>query len=234
MNPDGSLRDAQAGSFLDHLKEYPDAYHPRRTLDQYYHSHIKNTEARDLDQVATRQTKNALSEGTLIVIDQLWLHLWFLETEGEVHAPARILTAFPYTAYARSGPRGSNIKTSGIYDNADVLEMAVRNLEFQDWKTIDSACAQTLACSILSSAMLSTLSVNGQDSIEFLELFREAIGNATDKYNHYLREFTRTTSQLDAEPGAGTESAKIKQIQLAIEVEDIIDELYMLSGLFDT
>lgn len=99
---DGSLREAEAGSFLAHLQEHPDTYHPRRTLDQFYYSHMENTEARDEDQVVTRRTRDGSPyEGTLIMVDQLWLHFWIVETDKEEVFSSRILTAFPYTNYAR-------------------------------------------------------------------------------------------------------------------------------------
>lgn len=203
-------------------------------MDQFHYSHIRNTDARDIDQVATRQTKDESFAGRLIVIDQLWLHLWVVDTEEDNFASARILTAFPYTAYARLDSQDPNANASELYDNADVLDVAVRTLEAEKWDDVDTSRAQTLACSILSNAVLSTLSVNTEDTIEFLELFREAIGNATDQYANYFRKFTEATSQLGTNSDTGSESAKIKQIQLGIEVEDIIDELYMLKRLFNT
>jgi len=61
------------------------SWHPRRTLDQSYHSSI-DTERRDNDQVVSRYSQKRLKEGTttrkpmVMMVNQLWL--WILE-DGE-------------------------------------------------------------------------------------------------------------------------------------------------------
>lgn len=44
---------------------------PRRTLDQYFYSHLDNTARRDKDQVVYRYTKN--EEPKIFMVDQMWL-----------------------------------------------------------------------------------------------------------------------------------------------------------------
>lgn len=51
------------------------AFQPRRTLDQYFYSHLGNTAERDSDQVVFRYTKNQ-TQPKLFMVDQLWL--WVL------------------------------------------------------------------------------------------------------------------------------------------------------------
>lgn len=57
--------------------------HPRRTLDQYYFSTLKDTILRDKDQVVYRGTKTRSFEGSswhepqIVMVDQLWL--WILD-----------------------------------------------------------------------------------------------------------------------------------------------------------
>lgn len=48
----------------------------RRTLDQYYYTHLASTEGRDADQVVLRYTKQASPEPKIFMVDQLWL--WIL------------------------------------------------------------------------------------------------------------------------------------------------------------
>lgn len=55
--------------------------HPRRTLDQYYFSTLKDTTSRDRDQVVYRGTKiekpDWKHEPRIVMVDQLWL--WILD-----------------------------------------------------------------------------------------------------------------------------------------------------------
>lgn len=48
----------------------------RRTLDQYFYTHLKDTSRRDSDQVVYRHTKLVL-EPKIFMVDQLWL--WILD-----------------------------------------------------------------------------------------------------------------------------------------------------------
>jgi hypothetical protein len=63
--------------------------HPRRTLDQYYFSTLKNTTSRDRDQVVYRGTKkeksNFMDEPRIVMVDQLWL--WILDDSTTLRIP---------------------------------------------------------------------------------------------------------------------------------------------------
>jgi hypothetical protein len=48
---------------------------PRRSLDQYFYTHLESTSQRDADQVVYRYTMGA-SEAKIFMVDQLWL--WIL------------------------------------------------------------------------------------------------------------------------------------------------------------
>lgn len=191
------------------MRHDPDTYHPRRTLDQFYFSHAKNTDERDRDQVVSRQTLNDGSPGgqKMIMVDQIWLRLWIVELpkyNSMVCVSSRLLTAFPYTSYARSGK-----DFPGLFDLADVLQMAVGDLEagLRQNQTPGDDYTARQAAAILSRAVLGTLSIGhrntssaqqqkpnealdkARQSLMFLELFREAIGQATDQYNSLFRKF---------------------------------------------
>jgi hypothetical protein len=62
--------------------------HPRRTLDQYYFSTLKDTTSRDKDQVVYRGTKKEKSdwehEPRIVMVDQLWL--WILDDSKSMDA----------------------------------------------------------------------------------------------------------------------------------------------------
>jgi hypothetical protein len=50
-------------------------FQPRRTLDQYFYTHLENTSRRDKDQVVYRYTERS-SAPKIFMVDQLWL--WVL------------------------------------------------------------------------------------------------------------------------------------------------------------
>lgn len=56
---------------------------PRRTLDQYFYSHLDNTAHRDKDQVVYRYTKD--EEPKIFMVDQMWL--WIIN--GGLSSPNR-------------------------------------------------------------------------------------------------------------------------------------------------
>ena len=70
-------------------REYTDGekpLHPRRTLDQFYYSSLRNTSTRDSDQTISKWTgigveqggrQSAHSSSRLIMVDQLWC--WVLD-----------------------------------------------------------------------------------------------------------------------------------------------------------
>lgn len=71
-----ALRENLHGSSKDH--GLPSPLHPRRTLDQSYHSKLENTGRRDEDQVVYRGTKAGKSiyrTTKTVMVDQLWLYI---------------------------------------------------------------------------------------------------------------------------------------------------------------
>ncbi len=63
--------------FRGYLKPYipggVPALQPRRTLDQYFYTHLDTTAHRDRDQVVYRYTKNSSQVPKMFMVDQLWL-----------------------------------------------------------------------------------------------------------------------------------------------------------------
>jgi Mg2+ and Co2+ transporter CorA len=73
-------------------------------------------------------------------------------------------------------------------------------------------------------------------SLDFLELFREAIGQATESHNKFFRVFTASMSNGThrAFERSKMESFRLalrQEFQLSLEIADIIDELHMLKRL---
>lgn len=101
---------------------------------------------------------------------------------------------------------------------------------------------------ILLKAILALLAVK-EDTPKFLDLSHEAIGNATDEYNVFVHMFKDQASKELSQHLDGVDDPvdydnetteadkmlrKTDQIRLAIQIEDMIDELEMLKQLFTT
>ena len=167
----------------------------------------------------------------MIMVDQLWLCLWIVEskeianseTESWEYAHSAVLTSFPWTSYARS-----NKDTPDLYHIADVRQAVLSKLEGSDYSSFR---ASELAASILSTALFGTLSIREHLSLEFLELFREAIGDVAVKYDDLYRKFDKSMHQ-------GSEPIDVEQrreaVRQGLQIADIIDELHILEQLLVT
>jgi hypothetical protein len=111
-----------------------------------------------------------------VFVDQLWLWCWIAETEGEdvskktpstTKTRSAVLSAFPYTSYAReSGSREAEHRT------ADIRDILVHDLENYNTSATD------LVLEIISTAITAMFSIQKDPSLDFFEVFREAIGDA--------------------------------------------------------
>ena len=165
------------------------------------------------------------------MIDQLWLCLWIVETRefdpgsdtwDTEHVSSGVVTSFPHTSYPRS-----DTDPPDLYATADVLQSVFEPLRAKSNRHHEPL---KLATSILKNTLLGTLSQDDW-SLHFLELFREAIGNVTEKHNELFREFNQ--SIIPGKKQIKTEQ-RISGVKLGVEVADIIDELHMLQQLFET
>jgi hypothetical protein len=211
-------------------------FHPRRTLDQFYYSRMEDTRARDSDQVVTRQTRGKTEGESLpkvVMIDQLWLCLYIPQArdpqlQGDDPHHASLITSFPHTSYART-----DTDPLELYQVADVREQVFQTLmrgKHPD-DELEPLTAIDLAATVLSEALLGPLSLRGAWSLDFLELFREAIGVVAQKHDEQFRRF-----QHSLRPGAARIALIERQTEVALglEIADIIDELHMLKQLFET
>jgi Mg2+ and Co2+ transporter CorA len=215
-------------------------------MDQYYYSRMKDTTRRDNDQVVSRQTglqeegifaikevPSPPSDGPkMIMVDQLWLSLWVVEQRKLLPGgrerwsllSSAVLTSFPHTSYPRS-----RSGFPSLYRTADVRQKVLERLEQYEDEGTYRACS--LVSSILSASILGTLSVRQDWSLDFLELFREAIGEAAEKQDNFFRNFDR--SMRSGRKPLGVEQRR-EEIKLGLELADIVDELNMLRQLLDT
>ncbi|OJD16063.1 hypothetical protein AJ78_03736 [Emergomyces pasteurianus Ep9510] len=72
--------------YLSPLNPADSPLHLRRTLDQYFYTHLTNTAARDSGQVVYRYTLKNSAEPKIFMVDQLWL--WILNDDT-------IISCFP-------------------------------------------------------------------------------------------------------------------------------------------
>jgi CorA-like Mg2+ transporter protein len=177
----------------------------------------------------------------MIMVDQLWLCLVIREEcmpddhqfqENWRPISSVVVTSFPHTSYARSEKESRH-----LYHIADVRQGVFDKLKGEDdnIKSDPSPRAPRLASAVLSTALLGTLSIPRDWpkhwSLNFLELFREAIGDVTEKYSDFQQAF-------DASMAPDAERINIekrrKEVRLGVEIADIIDELHMLRQIFET
>lgn len=148
-----------------------------------------------------------------------------LPPEEWEYVSSLLITSFPHTSYPRLGDDSSD-----LFRTADVRQSVFESLEGKASKDKKNMTAYEFAPSILSIALLSMLSVRQDWSLDFLELFRDAIGDATEKYNQSYREFEK----LMISNGESSELKEKKtEIRLGLRITDIIKELYMLQQLFE-
>jgi Mg2+ and Co2+ transporter CorA len=226
---------------LLHQKGFLQAYHPRRTLDQFYFSRVSDTTKRDADQVVTRQTGKIPK---VIMVDQLWLCLYVMEhkempdsksegwREWKGGCCSTILTSFPTTMYARSDNEISSPFLLTDFQN-DVFEKFRTRVD-GSYPTVQ------LAAIVMETLLLGTLSMPTHWSVDILGLFQEAITDATEEYAKYFRELGKSMSPNALpfkDPGAMTENRieqRRKEVMLGLTIVDIIDELHMLKQLLET
>ena len=153
---------------------------------------------------------------------------------------ATIVTAFPDSAYARH-----NGLTRENYRAVDIRQQAFQALEEeymeQVWKSgrIEVIKATDVAAKIISTALFGMLSFRKDWELNFMELFREALGQITERHSSLFRQYATSISSQGRRSVEEVEindvlirAGKMEQIHLSLEVADVIDELNMLKKLF--
>lgn len=89
---------------------------------------------------------------------------------------------------------------------------------------------------ILTNALTGMLSFRDDWSLDFLELFRAAIGKVTEGHSKFFRVFTASMSDGTHRTSKRPKTEEFRlalqqEFQLSLEIADIIDELHMLKQL---
>lgn len=70
---------------------------PRRSLDEYFYTHLQGTGARDAEQVVWRFTSTQQLEPKIFMVDQLWM--WILD-ESECISPSDCKKKFSFPFFS--------------------------------------------------------------------------------------------------------------------------------------
>ncbi|KAH6885412.1 hypothetical protein B0T10DRAFT_577100 [Thelonectria olida] len=193
--------------------------HPRRTLDQFFYSSLPETSSRDKDQVVSKNTDKSWGGKKMVMVDQLWL--WFVVHHR--NPTSTIFTCFP----RKDGEdRVGEEDLEAIADLRQAILDEV-NSKNEDW----FADRNNFVGLVVKQAVNVILRVRHEQSLDFLGVFRAAIGKATDEQTTYFRTF-----QKQLQPGSNNvidPEMKRNEVKLALEIADIIDELNSLNRVFE-
>lgn len=136
--------------------------HVRRSLDQYYYHTLKDTSARDSQQVVSRfQKANSLNPRVLTVVDQLWM--WVL-VGADGHAD-KVITCFPQICSSQDDMPNSD---------RDVLQQIKTHLQTEPTSV---KTAYDLAGLIASKCSRAYLDLGSRDRrLQFSEIYEMSIG----------------------------------------------------------
>ncbi|KAF1358915.1 hypothetical protein EJ07DRAFT_121732, partial [Lizonia empirigonia] len=188
--------------------------HPRRTLDQFYYSGLEDTSIRDARQTVSKWTgkepgargrEKVEDDSFVIMIDQLWV--WSLKDDS-----------------------GNDTLVSCSPHEITHLE------DFKDFKTsvIDSlkdceGLIDLTALLVIRCAM-NVFAESNSEFADIVAIYRWAISIKAATQTEKLEAFSQIQSSMDAEEIV-TEGNE--ELNLALEVADILDELNMLLLLLE-
>lgn len=187
------------------------------------------------------------------MVDQLWLCLRIVERrndedDGWDYFSSDVLTSFPHSSYPRTSEPSTKLSTQKkvklssqasklqqIYQAVDirqsVLGKVLKEKDFDPGRKLAPNVMANLTSSIFSNILLGVLSDQTDWSLNFLELFREAIGEVAERYNEHFQRFDNSFASDVRENDI---MQKRQEVRLGIQITDIIDELHMLKNLFNT
>ena len=165
------------------------SFHPRRSLDQFFYSRLPNTTQRDNDQVVSKNTKWSPDGTKMVMVDQLWL--WVIDpnitelepggrntgdksaremlevSEESVHQS--LVTFFPMKECDDEEGKKDN-----HWDTADLKLSILKEL---GENPPEGHSAWYVAAITIQQAVKAMLEARNE-SLDFLEIFRAAIGKA--------------------------------------------------------
>ncbi|KAH7066089.1 hypothetical protein BKA63DRAFT_155094 [Paraphoma chrysanthemicola] len=224
--PDNLSEEAKATYEIMRKDMQTASIHPRRSLDQFYYSSLPETSSRDQDQILSKYSPRGGRGGKkMIMVDQLWL--WFMEAHDSTsEVPGEIKTSI-LTSFPRK-EREAGKDENDLEDIADLRQAIV-----DEANTRDDTWAENRANYIgliIEQAVNVMLGVRTEESLDIFSVFRAAIGEATEAQTGFFRKFQeKMKSNSDDISDSQT---KRDEVNLALEISDIIDELNSIDRVF--
>ncbi|KAJ6442164.1 ankyrin repeat protein [Purpureocillium lavendulum] len=205
----------------------------RRTLDQYFYTHLGSTAKRDADQVVLRYTSNfAGSEPKIFMVDQLWL--WMLDEDTVISCCSMRWDSWTVDA-STEGTHPTSWDDFKLVDGdpLNVFQNTIRYLRNVRRPSITTARD---FCSVITSFCLAAFDPQETpEEFRFFDFIERSIGDVSDQTAERLREFR---SLLDATAATNeflsAEDIRIEQeTKLLVDIEDIRDELGILRSVLE-
>ncbi|OAQ78569.1 ankyrin repeat containing protein [Purpureocillium lilacinum] len=230
MSP-GALHDLLLKGYLKSALGDVPPLQARRTLDQYFYTHLGSTAKRDVDQVVLRYTsKYAGVEPKIFMVDQLWL--WLLDDDTIISCcPMRWDSWTVDDTTTGTHPTSWDDFKLRDGDPLNIYQAILRYL--RDVRRPSITSARDL-CFVITSFCLAAFDPLGTtEDFHFFDFMERSIGDVSDQTADRLREFREL---LDATALTGeflsAEDIRIEQeTKLLVEIEDIRDELGILRSV---
>jgi hypothetical protein len=152
--------------------------HPRRSLDQFFYSSLHNTTSRDQDQVLSKyMPKDSRGGKKMIMVDQLWL--WLLESHNtKLNTPDKTKASIKTTIFT-SFPRKQREAGAVENDLEDIADLRQAIIDEANGIDVEQAADRCFYIGlIIEQAVNVMLRVRTEESLDVLEVFRAAIGEA--------------------------------------------------------
>ncbi|KAF2101365.1 hypothetical protein NA57DRAFT_72808 [Rhizodiscina lignyota] len=188
--------------------------HVRRTLDQSYYVFLKETEARDRDQVVERYSrKMSWPEPRVLMVDQLWL--WILNENV-------VLTCFPgswtHASENHRIPKTDVFPSIKRYVEDRNKRKWIRNAEELAYCIIDRCAANVFDSDLVSD-----------EQLDFIEIFRRSIADLMDKQSLLAKKIWSAIATGQQEFNQLMQANA--EFPLLEEAKDILDELRMIRDI---
>ncbi|KAI0152258.1 hypothetical protein F4776DRAFT_659182 [Hypoxylon sp. NC0597] len=245
--------------------ESPDHGSPlqiRRTLDQYFYTHLDTAHPRNTDQVVSRFT-DLQQTPKLFMIDQLWL--WVINKDTVIscipmqweswsgpNTPPGNQTDNELHSSLRQSPPPQDISNELAYDapNQDQesgyqqeIPPLLENNPLNVHRAILEHLHTTQRAPITSACALASLITNAcvnlfdphsvPSDFQFFDFFEASLGIVADRAAQQLEYFRISIARGIAPGNDAPQSDLVRETEILVEVEDIRDELSILKTVLE-
>ncbi|CZR67992.1 uncharacterized protein PAC_17891 [Phialocephala subalpina] len=218
------LNESLIRGYLLPLSGKPPFLQPRRTLDQYFYTHLKNTTMRDSDQVVYRHMLKRNMPPKIFMVDQLWL--WILNGDT-------IITCCPqrWRSWSEVGPEKSATQQRRLVTMSDdplnVHQMVLKFLKNPAREPITSIYDLAGVITDCTASVFDPFRIS--DEFQFLDFFERSIGSVSNNEAYCFQRFTESLGQSASQDSDSDPRFNItRETNLLVEIKDIRDELSIL------